>query len=200
MTTDRFAHKAGSYEQNPSRVDNVVRIAETVRSILRLDPTMRIMDFGSGTGLLLEQIAPHVGHITAVDVSPSMNGQLRAKLNQLPCGVDIVEADLTARDLEQRFDGIISSMTLHHIQDIDAMLRRFHDHLVEGGFIALADLDPEDGSFHDEDTGVFHAGFEREALAARARAAGFRDVRTSDASMVHKPQGNYPVFLLTAYR
>lgn len=200
MTTDRFAHKAGNYEQNPTRVDNVARIAETMLATLRLDPAMRIMDFGSGTGLLLEQIAPHVGHITAVDVSPSMNGQLRAKLGQLPCGVDIVEADLAAGGLGQRFDGIISSMTLHHIQDIDAMFRRFHEHLVEGGFIALADLDQEDGSFHDEDTGVFHAGFEREALAARARAAAFRDVRMSDASVVHKPQGDYPVFLLTAYR
>lgn len=200
MNTDRFAHKAGSYEKNPKRVDNVVRIAETMLATLRLDPAMHIMDFGSGTGLLLEQIAPHVAHITAVDVSPSMNEQLRAKLDQLPCGVDIVETDLTAHGLEQRFDGIISSMTLHHIQDIDAMLRRFHDHLVEGGFIALADLDQEDGSFHEEDTGVFHAGFEREALAAQARAAGFHEVRMSDASVVNKPQGDYPVFLLTAYR
>lgn len=200
MPSDHFAHKADSYEQNPSRVDNVANIANAIIDAVALDPAMHLMDFGSGTGLLLERIAPHVGRITAVDVSPAMNRQLREKAGRLGCAVDILEADLVAADLDVRVDGIVSSMTLHHIEDVGAMFRTFHGLLREGGFIALADLDREDGSFHTEDTGVFHCGFAREELLAIARAAGFRDAAIVSASVVHKPQGDYPVFLLTARR
>lgn len=71
MTKDFFAHKASSYEQNKNRVDNVESIARSILSAVELEPAMHLMDFGSGTGLLLERIAPHVGKITAVDISSS---------------------------------------------------------------------------------------------------------------------------------
>ncbi|MBI2306246.1 MAG: class I SAM-dependent methyltransferase [Rhodocyclales bacterium] len=200
MSIDHFAHKAGSYEQNRSRVDNVDNIASSILNAIRFDRAMHVMDFGSGTGLLLERIAPHVGKITAVDVSRSMNGQLRAKAGRLGCTLEIVETDLEESDLDARFDGIVSSMTMHHIADVTAMFRKFHSLLKDGGFIAISDLDAEDGSFHGEDTGVHHFGFDREWFAESAAAAGFRAVRVVPASVVHKPQGDFPVFLLTAVR
>lgn len=200
MTRDYFAHKAGSYEQVQSRVDNVDNIANSIIGTIALDKTMHIMDFGSGTGLLLQRIAPHVGHITAVDISTAMNRQLEAKRDSLGCDIDILEVDLEKVDIPEIFDGIISSMTMHHVRDIGAMLRKFRDMLKDGGFIALSDLDREDGSFHSEDTGVFHTGFDREAFAHTAIEAGFRKVAVSTASAIHKSQGDYPVFLLTAVR
>lgn len=200
MSLDHFAHKADSFDANPVRVDNVDAIARVLRDTVALDPAMRLLDFGSGTGLLLERLAPHVAHITAVDVSPAMNRQLDAKRAHLPCTVEILELDLVAHDLAQTFDGIVSSMTLHHVADVAALLRKFHGLMPDGGFIALADLDTEDGSFHSEDTGVFHAGFERAYIAGLAAAAGFREVQVHSASVVRKPQGDYPVFLLTAVR
>lgn len=200
MKRDFFAHKANSYEQNKSRVDNVDNIANSIINSTKLDAAMHLMDFGSGTGLLLERIAPHVGKITAVDISSSMNKQLNAKLATLGCELEIIEIDLEKSDIDQRFDGIISSMTMHHVRDIDAMFRKFHALLNDGGFIALSDLDSEDGSFHTEDTGVFHTGFDRETLANIARVSGFENVIVTDASVVHKPQGDFSVFLLKATR
>lgn len=200
MSIDHFAHKAGSYDGNPSRVDNVANIAGAIRNAITLDRSMHLMDFGSGTGLLLERIAPYVGKITAVDVSSSMNAQLLAKQAGLGCTLEIVEIDLETSELSGAFDGIISSMTMHHIRDTDAMFRKFHLLLKDGGFIALSDLDREDGSFHTEDTGVHHFGFDRSEFAKSAAAAGFRMIQTSSASVVHKPQGDFPVFLLTALR
>ena len=200
MTKDYFAHKAQAFEQNRSRVDNVGNIAAAILARVRLENSMHLMDFGSGTGLLLEQVAPHVGKVTAVDVSPAMNGQLREKLDRLPCVVELRELDLETDDLAVQFDGIISSMTLHHIRDVPALLRKFHSMLPAGGFIALSDLDKEDGSFHTEDTGVFHFGFDREEIARLAAKAGFRDVAVTSASVISKPQGDYPIFLLTGTR
>jgi hypothetical protein len=87
---------------------------------------------------------------------------------------------------------------MHHVKDIAAMFVKFYALLNDGGIIAIADLDKEDGSFHDEDTGVYHFGFARDEIALAAKQAGFRDVEVVDASMLYKPQSEYPVFLLTA--
>lgn len=203
MSIDHFAQKADSYEQNRSRVDNVACIADSILKAIRFDRSQHLMDFGSGTGLLLERVAPYVGRITAVDVSNAMNRQLAAKRDALSCAVEILEIDLeraAQSAIDQRFDGIISSMTMHHIEDIGAMFRKFHSLLKDGGFVAIADLDAEDGSFHTEDTGVFHHGFERSRFAEWATSAGFESVQLSSASVVHKPQGDFPVFLLTAFK
>jgi len=197
MSKDYFAHKAADFDSNTARVDNVAAIAAALQASIRLDRSMHLMDFGSGTGLLLERIAPLVGRITAVDVSESMNRQLAEKLPRLGCPVDIRAVDVVATELDERFDGIVSSMTLHHVEDVGALFRRFRAMLKAGGFIALADLDSEDGSFHSEDTGVFHKGFDRAEIGRIAEGAGFGEVAVVSASVVRKPQRDYPVFLLT---
>ncbi len=200
MGKDYFAHKAGTYDQGANRVDNIDRIAAGIRERIDLRPGMEIMDFGSGTGLLLERIAPDVAQITAVDVSPSMNAELEKKRGSLPCALDMVQMDLATGTLDRRFDGIISSMTMHHIADVPAMFRRFHDLLKPGGFIAIADLDKEDGSFHEEDTGVHHHGFSAEELESAAREAGFEGIAVAPVSEFTKGERQYPVLLVTATR
>ena len=200
MSHDYFAQKAEGYDQNEQRVANVENIANAILSQVELDKEMHLMDFGSGTGLLLERIAPYVKKITAVDVSQSMNAQLAQKKNDVPCTLEIKELNLATDTLEQKFDGIISSMTMHHIENTEAMFTKFYTMLNEDGFIALADLDQEDGTFHKEDTGVYHLGFDRNHLLQSMQRLGFKNVTIGDASIVHKPQGSYPVFILTAYR
>ncbi|MFQ6370553.1 class I SAM-dependent methyltransferase [Shewanella sp. YIC-542] len=197
MSQDYFSHKAHLYEQDNHRVDNVGNIADAICRQLTLTPEMQLLDFGAGTGLLLARIAPKVARITAVDISASMNRQLAQKRAQLPCELTIIQTNLEHADIPGRFDGIISSMTMHHITDIDAMFAKFRRMLVPGGFIAIADLDKEDGSFHTDDTGVQHFGFEHDEIANAAHHAGFSQVRVSNVSVARKPHGDYPVFLLT---
>jgi cyclopropane fatty-acyl-phospholipid synthase-like methyltransferase len=198
MSKDFFAHKADLYEKDDNRVSNVDNIAQAIISRMGLHKKMHLIDFGSGTGLLLERIAPFVQKITALDISESMNDQLEKKRDSIQCEINIMAVDLVSADISDKFDGIISSMTMHHVKDIDAMFVKFYTLLNDGGSIAIADLDKEDGSFHKEDTGVFHFGFDRNIIIDAAIKAGFRDVEVTDASLVQKPYGNYPVFLLTA--
>ena len=200
MSKDFFAHKAHIYEQNPDRVDNVTNIANAILDKMKLAPSMHLLDFGSGTGLLLERIAHHVRKITAVDISPSMNKQLAEKQDKLACELEILQLDLESQAIEGQFDGIISSMTMHHVRDVGAMFRRFHEMVKPGGFIAISDLDKEDGSFHTEDTGVFHFGFDREEIGSAATQAGFENVEVVPASIIERETGDYPVFLLIASR
>ena len=205
MNQDLFAHKAQEYEANGQRVATVQGIGRSLLSAIALHGDMHLMDFGSGTGLLLEQLAPVVGKVTAVDVSAAMNQELERKRHRLPCELEILPLDLTCEPLHTcldgvRFDGIVSSMTLHHVADIPALLVRFYALLPPGGFIALADLDAEDGRFHPDMSGVYHAGFAREQIRALAEQAGFSQVEICTASVAQKPWGEYPIFLLTARR
>ncbi len=200
MNNDLFQHKANTYETINHRVANVDNIAKAMLQNIDLNPSMKIMDFGSGTGLLLERIAPHVHTITAVDISTSMNRELEKKRSKLASELEIIEKDLSSSNLDRTFDGIISSMTMHHIRDIESMLKKFYAMLNENGFVAIADLDIENGSFHTEDTGVFHQGFDRQALLELIENTGFKDAKIRSASTVNKPQGDFSVFLLTAYK
>ena len=197
MNKDYFEQKAESYDSDANRVGNVDNIANSILSSIPFNKNMHIMDFGSGTGLLLERVAPFVKKITAVDVSEAMCKQLNEKIKTLDCEVEILQLDLTKTKLDIKFDGIISSMTMHHIKDTQAMFNDFYTMLNDNGIIAISDLDIEDGSFHTEDTGVFHLGFERKAFQDKAIAAGFKNVKIITASIDEKPHGKYPVFLLT---
>jgi len=194
---DYFEHKAQRYEDEVKRVDNVQNIADAILQKIAYTKTMELIDFGSGTGLLTSKVAPFVKKITAVDMSKAMNEVLSAKRESYPCELDIIELDLSKNEINRKFDGIVSSMTIHHVEDTLALFKKFYAMLHDGGTIALADLDKEDGSFHQEDTGVFHFGFDREEFLQTAQNAGFKNLAIELVSVVSKPYGNYPIFLLT---
>jgi len=194
---DYFSEKAKDYDKESSRTQNVDTIAQAILKESIFSKDMRVMDFGSGTGLLLSGIAPYVGEITAIDISEAMNEVLRSKINKLDCKVEIIKMDLTKETLDKTFDFIISSMTIHHIEDVLGLFKKFYSLLTANGSIAIADLDKEDGLFHTTDTGVFHFGFDREEFITIAKKAGFSDVKIQTVSIIEKPTGQYPVFLLT---
>ena len=200
MQKDFFKNKSNDYEKDKNRVNNVQNIADAILNEIHFTKSMNIIDFGSGTGLLLEKIAPFVKKITAIDMSSSMNKKLDEKRELLDCELEILEIDLIQTKLEHKFDSIISSMTLHHIKDIENLFKIFYNLLNTNGTIALADLDIEDGSFHMEDTGVHHFGFDRNQIVNIAKKAGFKNIKIRSASVALKPHGDYPIFLLTGKR
>jgi SAM-dependent methyltransferase len=92
-------------------------------------------------------------------------------------------------------------MTLHHVPDTVALFRQWYGLLRPGGRVCFADLDAEDGSFHGDNTGVFHLGFDREKLKELLQETGFRDLRdttatTMDRDVEGKGKRKFPVFLI----
>ena len=198
MREDKFAFKAKDYDALVRRQESAKAIANKIRTNIAIDKNMHLLDFGSGTGLLLEELASKVAKFTAVDISPSMTKVLKQK--SIPCELDIKELDLTKDTLDIKVDGIISSMTMHHIKDIKAMFKKFYSILKNDGFIAIADLDTEDGSFHSVDTGVEHFGFDRDEFLECAKEAGFKNCKIDDATVINKSYGKFGLFLLIAYK
>lgn len=195
----RFDEAAKTWDKN----DLVTQLSENIgRTLLKevtLTSDMKIMDFGAGTGLLTAHIAPRVASVAAVDLSQGMLDQLKAKTH-LNDKVLTYCQNIVHDPLGNDFDAIVSAMALHHVEDTDEILSVFYKHLKPTGFIAIADLDSEDGSFHNPENmqGVFHLGFKRETLQEKLINCGFKSVKFVTAHTVIKNDKSYPIFLCIA--
>jgi len=195
---DLFAHKSKSWDMNSKRVQNAKSIAELIVKNIKLNDTMEIMDFGAGTGLLSFFVSQNVAKIVAVDNSPSMLVEFKKKSREFASQTEVLEKDLSVDTIDRKFDGIISSMTIHHLENISLLFEKFYTLLNDEGFIAIADLDTEDGSFHSDNTGVYHHGFSREFLEEIVKNIGFKNINFETASIIEKPHRDFSVFLLIA--
>lgn len=201
-----FDEKAKIWDANPMRKERAVAVAKAIRSTLPLQPGMTALEVGCGTGLLSFALHTDFSQITLADTSVGMLEVLAAKIaesgvsNMTPLRLDLTTDPVPAF----RFNITYSLMTLHHIPDTDFILRQFHALLKPGGWLAIADLDAEDGSFHTDGTTDVHLGFERAALQRQVEAAGFGEVKFATAYVIHKKIGEvekpFPVFLLTAQK
>lgn len=197
---DLFAHKSKHWDANSRRVQSAKAIANTILENVSLNKEMHIMDFGAGTGLLSYCLSHIVGKVTAVDNSPSMLEVFKEKSEAFECPTVLLEHDLAHDELieDTIYNGIVSSMTMHHVENQEDILSKMHALLSEDGFIALADLDSEDGTFHSDNDGVFHFGFNRDVLENIAKKVGFKEIKFYTANTIEKPQSTYTVFLMIA--
>ena len=196
--TDLFNEKAKDWDANKMRKMLSSAIGSSILEHVSLHDQMRVMDFGAGTGLISSQVAPLVKKIVAVDISEAMLNKLVSK-PELHGKVEIVCQDIIHKPIAEKFDLIMSAMAMHHVKDTPRLIQRFSEHLIPGAFIALADLDKEDGSFHPEDTeGIFHLGFKRNELQIILEKYGFGGIRFLTAHTVNKEEKKYPIFLVTA--
>lgn len=196
--TQRFDKVAGEWDKGDLRQNIADAVFKTIVSRIALLNTMNIMDFGAGTGLLSFKVASMVRSVSGVDLSKGMLEQLKAK-NTPSLQVEALLQDIMQNPLEKKFHGIVSSMAMHHVEDTARLFQTFYAHLGRDGFIAIADLEEEDGTFHSHgNEGVYHFGFNREALRQTIEASGFKNVRFHNAFSVEREEGSYPIFVVTA--
>lgn len=201
-----FDAVANSWDQEPRRVKLAQDIVSAMRRELPLDAAMEVLDYGCGSGLVTLGLQPLVGKITGADSSKGMLEVLQRKLEEGKVENATVQLlDLELQTLEASYDLITSAMTLHHVQDVSALIASLAAALKPGGFLALADLETEDGSFHSDSAGVLHHGFSREFLAAEFSKNGLREVRVVTAAVMEKrgEDGSsrpYPVLLCLGRR
>lgn len=196
----RFDRIAGEWDFSDMRTMIAMKCAKAIKRHLPLKASMHLMDFGAGTGLLSYSLAESVGSVTAVDTSVKMLEVLESKKRE-SLNVKTHHGDIMHLPMDECFDGIVSSMAMHHVEDTQFFMKTLYDHLQPGGFIAICDLEKEDGTFHSHgNEGVFHFGFDEVSLQKHVEATGFEAVQFFPVFTIEKESGNYPVFLLTALK
>lgn len=192
-----FDDRAATWDDDPGKVARARDAADHIRAEVALTPETRVLEYGAGTGLLSQHLAADVGPITLAEPSTGMREVLAAKVadGRLP-GARIWALDLAADPAPaERFDLLVTLMTLHHIPDLAPVLRGFRQLIADDGALCVLDLDHDtDRSFHDPDfTG--HPGFVRADLADQLRTAGFETPRFSTCHTISRGGGEYDVFL-----
>ncbi|HTP03914.1 MAG TPA: class I SAM-dependent methyltransferase [Nitrospirota bacterium] len=199
-----FDKEAATWDRNPGRIKLAEDVADTIIREIKPTEDMDVLDFGCGTGLVTLRLQPFVKTITGADSSKGMLGVLQDKVSRF--GLKNVEAQFMDAEsgglVAGKFHVVVSSMTLHHIHDPAQLFRKLRDLLHPGGTLCISDLDKEDGSFHGDQTGVLHFGFERPYLKGLLEKAGFHEVRDVTAATVVKEiegkgKKTFTVFMIT---
>ncbi|MBU5614441.1 class I SAM-dependent DNA methyltransferase [Geomonas azotofigens] len=201
-----FDAVADQWDQEPRRLKLAQDVVAAMRKALPLGPDMDALDYGCGSGLVTLGLRPFVRRITGADSSPGMLEVLNKKIHARGLtNVVTLPLDLEQQRLEGSFDLIVSSMTLHHVRDVPPLIGALAKALKPGGWLALADLETEDGRFHDDPTGVLHHGFSREFLTGEFTRNGLADVAVITAASIEKQGGDgaprrYPVLLCVGHK
>ncbi len=194
----RFNEIAKNWDAHPRRLLQAEKIFKAIEQKVHLTDTMHVLDIGTGTGLLLMHFITKVGKITGIDNSEGMLQMLKeksekAKVNNI--NFMLFDAD---RDTlpENTYDLAVSSMTFHHIENIEKLLKNINKSLKSGGKICIGDLETEDGSFHaNPDISIKHFGFDKNEFAEIMQNAGFKNVSVQTIFEIEKPERKYPIFL-----
>lgn len=207
---DDFDARAATWDDDPAKRVSAADVAAAIRRRLPLDPALRVIEFGAGTGLLSRELMDEVGPVVLTDAAPGMVEVSRQRIAELgrEATMSAVVLDPTGDDQPalEPADVIWSSLALHHVHDVDRALTGLRDLLAPGGWLAIADLDHDaDGGFHRERPGFDgHHGFDREALTAALTRAGFDSVDIDTAAVITKEVDgrtrDFPVFLALARR
>ncbi len=177
---EEFAHQADSFAASP-----VPNMAETLGTLVELvpeDAEARWLEVACGPAIVGRAIAPRVGSVLGLDLTPAMVAKAREEA--AAAGIENIEIELgDATDLElgdASFDGAVTRFSLHHIPAPGRVLAEMARVVRPGGLVVLADhLTDSDGdvaAWHEEIERLrdpsHWACLTRERLLATAEAAG----------------------------
>ena len=200
---NEFDIKANDWDKNNVHLVRNREIANQLLEIIPVKPGMKVMEFGAGTALLSFMLEDLFTSITLIDNSQEMIRICNEKISLTKSNhIQAIKIDLETEYFEDKFDLIYTQMAFHHVTDIGKIVHTLHHLLNDGGMLAIADLYPEDGSFHGEGfTG--HLGFDPAWLSTLLKLSGFENVTFKECFVQKKidsggMQKDYPVFLMIA--
>lgn len=132
---------AGQYDTNKNRTRDLEALS--LKSALADLSFEHGLEIGCGTGKNTEWLLTKAQRITAVDFSNEM--LTRAKKKVTSERVEFIEADITEEwnfNSENKFDLIVFSLVLEHIEDLAPIFEKVSEVLQPGGIVYLGELHP----------------------------------------------------------
>ncbi len=172
--TELFRARGADWDEMRALGLPAAEVEAALLSLLPPSPIARLLDIGTGTGRLLEMLAPHVHGAVGVDASRAMLALARARLGQpglRHCSVRL--ADMYRLPMDHAgFDAAVMQMVLHHAEDPAAALAEAARVLRPGGRLMVVDLDRHDDAEAVRRLAHRWPGFTDAEVAALLRGAG----------------------------
>jgi len=147
--------------------------ADLAAAFALLDRQLIVGDLGCGTGSLSAALAPHVGHVHAIDASPAMLTAAASRLAGFG-NVSVEEGALESLPLPDGvLDVAILMLVLHHVSDPVRALREVHRVLRPGGRVLIGDMRPHAHERFREQMGHVWLGFAEPTVHEWLHEAGF---------------------------
>ena len=203
---NEFDIKAVEWDKNPMHWDRSEAIAKEIIKLIPLKNEMTALEYGAGTGITSFLLKDYLKEITLMDNSSEMVKVMNEKIKTTKVkNLKALNFDLEHTDYKGgKFDLIFTQMVLHHVTDTENIIKTFYGLLNPEGYLAIADLYPEDGSFHGEGFSG-HKGFNIEKLSKLVQKIGFTNISHRQCFVINKKISDtetkqFEVFLLIANR
>lgn len=144
LLKEKFSKGAEDYDRQRKHVipclEDLYQITSDLAIVDNLKP--KILDLGAGTGLLTSYLHKKypMGDFTLLDLSEEMLNIARTRFEDLP-NFNYVVADYLKHDLEGPFDIVVSSLSIHHLENNHKRIlyEKVYHHLNSGGMFINAD-------------------------------------------------------------
>jgi tRNA (cmo5U34)-methyltransferase len=201
-----FDKKAAEWDKNPMHWDRSEAIANEIIKLIPLKKGMTAMEYGAGTGITSFLLKDYLKEITLMDNSQEMIRMIDEKIRSTKVkNLKTLNFNLETDDYKDgKFDLIFTQMVMHHVNDIDKIINKFHQLLNQKCYLVIADLYEEDGSFHGEGfTG--HNGFNINSLSGILRENGFSSISHKTCFVIERKISEteaktFEVFIMVAKR
>jgi ArsR family transcriptional regulator len=166
-------------------------VEETLLGLLPAGPLGQALDIGTGTGRLLESLAPRISSGLGVDASRAMLALARVRLashDLSHCAVRL--ADMYALPLpDAAFDLVFLQMVLHYAEEPEAAMAEARRVLAPGGRLIVVDLAPHARTALVEQMAHRRLGFSDSSMQTLFHGAG---LLASEPLTVPCPAGRTP--------
>lgn len=197
-----FDDAANQWDENPNHFKRSEAIASAIIETNIITPSMTALEFGAGTGILSNILKDRFNRIVLMDNSSGMIKMIEEKIERL--GINNfkpVHFDLAHNDYhDESVDIVFSQMVMHHVEDIKGVFQKLYSLTNKSGYIAIADLYSEDGSFHGDGFDG-HLGFDPAELKVELKQVGYSNVQYKQCYTLQKETAegeicDYPIFLI----
>ncbi len=173
VASESFRKQGADWDEMRALGLPAAEVEAALLSLLPRDDLGRVLDIGTGTGRLLELLAPRIQAGLGVDASRAMLALARARLAKPGLGhLAVRQADMYSLPLAHRYDVVVLQMVLHYAEDPAAALAEAARVMAQGGRLVLVDLAAHGRAELADRLAHRWPGFTDEAMAALLRDAG----------------------------
>ena len=194
---NRFDKLAKQWDSKPMRVENALLFIQKIKENIKKNINdLTIIDYGCGSGLVSFGFADDAKEIYGYDNSRGMIEVYNQKAKKLGfSNIYGVIHNIEKEDIEKdMYDIAVSNMTMHHIDSMENFIIKLVNGIKKGGYLFIADLCKEDGSFHSDNKDVKHFGFELNDVKKAFEKAGLKNINISILNSIKKTTGDYDIF------
>ena len=145
-------------------------------------PLRNLVDLGTGTGRMLQLLAPRAARVVGLDASHAMLSVARANLEKAGLrGIELRQGDIYAPPFPRNtFDLVIIHQVLHYLDDPARAIREAARLVAPGGRILVVDFAPHGLEFLREAQAHRRLGFAADQVAGWLDEAGLDCTFTRD--------------------